>query len=628
MKKRGRMPNAKTYTIMLQGFGMQPQSRAMVKKAESVYRSIFSKQSKVKPNVIHANAMLGVCQRHGDMDTLWRIAAEMPDEGPEKPDQRTYSIILAALQHSARNDIQKLDPSQVDQIIARQEKMVLEGKRIWADVVYQWKHDELALNNQLVNAMAYLLLDGVHDTDFYDVLALYNQTMGVPILAKKPTTNTTIARRRAAFKLKTDYRSQRQVAAMDASLKPALAEEDVPFVDENNRPIQPGAENNEIEPEESMEAEEMEEEEDFETLFDPITTEAQQSSPPLKPDNKDLTMILTACFNMTQGSGHGPSYWNLLTKESDTLHIEPDQISSMEYIRLLRQTRSSKIAVQAIREQLLPAGYADGKFFHVAFAACRRDRRNKGVLTFMAELFDLMHEAMVLPDLRVLEGYLRFIQALSEDPQSLLYMRGLDVKPQKQTLQALGKELQAKLNLLAISTLRPHVNQLHEAMAHGKPAPRSRWNSLKGGSGTLKGDECVKILARIRTLIDETLKSEYTQFVPKAERKILVEESKLLKTYSDKSTIKEFRAKLIFPTMAQRNAFQEQHSELRNRSSKFGQKKSRNKPEKSDKASPKSEAEAVTEAEAEAKTESMTETKTEGEAKPDVEVKPEVENKA
>lgn len=614
MKKRGRMPNARTYTIMLQGFSRAPPSRAIVKKAEAVYRSIFSKQSDVKPNIIHSNAMLGVCQRHGDMDTLWRIAGEMPDEGSETPDMRTYSIILAALQHAARNDIQKMDASQIDQIIARQEKMVIEGKRIWADIVYQWKNDGLELNNQVVNAMAYLLLDGVHDSDFYDVLALYNQTMGVPILAKQPPTNPSAARRRAAFKLTTGYRDQTQVRKMDESTKPASNAEDVPFVDEHNRPIQPESENKERKPETSMEEEDMEEEENFESLFEPIATETQD--PPLKPDNKDLTMLLNACFNMTQASGQGQDYWNLLTKDSSRLLIKPDEISAMEYIRLLRQTRSSKVTLKVIREQLLPAGMASGKLFHVAFATCRRDRRNNAVLIYANELFDMMRKAMVLPDPRVLQGYLSLIQTLSEDPQSLLHMRGLEMekRSKSQTLQALGKELQAKLRLSALATLRPHVNQLHEAMGHGKPAPRTRWNALKNGNGSISGGDCVKVMSTIRLLIDETLKPEYKQFIPKDERKILMAESSMLKMYSGKDILKEFRGKLVFPTTVQRNAFREQQQEMMEQAWKSSRKEMLSRPEK---LSQKHEAETKSEVEAkpEVVPKSEAETKTEAETK-------------
>lgn len=565
------MPNAKTYTIMLQGFSKQPQSRHWVKKAESVYRSIFSKQSITKPNVIHSNAMLGVCQRHGDMDSLWRIAGEMPDEGPEKPDQRTYSIILAALQHAARNDIQKMDRSRIDEIVARQEKMVIEGKRIWADVVYQWKENEMALNNQVVNSMAYLLLDGVHDSDFYDVFALYNQTMGIPILAKKPIPNINAARRRAEFKLTTDFRAQQQISEMDGPMKIASKGEDVPFVDEHNRPIQPESENKDSEAETSMEEEEMEEE-DFGSLFEPVVTEAQDS-PPLKPDNKDLTMILSACLNMTQGSGHGPSYWNLLTKESDTLRIDPDEVSSMSYIRLLRQTRSSKIVVQTIREQLLPLRLVGSKTLHVAFAACRRDRRNKHILLIMRELFDLMPKARILPDPRVLYGYLDFIQTLSEDPQSLLHMQGLGQTPKNQSLQALGKQLLTNLRLFALTTLRPHVKQLHEAIEQGRVTPRTRWDALKVGNNSVSGEDSNRILARVRTLIDETLKPEYTQLVPKAERKTLMAESKMLKTYSDKATIKNLRHKIIYPTRAQWAAFDTQQMEFTDEPSKPNQNK-------------------------------------------------------
>lgn len=537
MKKRGRMPNARTYTIMLKGFANAPKARNIVKTAHSVYRSIFAKNSPVQPNIIHTNAMLSVCQRHGDIDMLWRIAGDLPEEGPEAPDMTTYSTILGALQYAARREIEKMDADEIDRILERKEQMVKEGKRIWADVIYRWTKEQLPLDNHVVNAMASLLLDGANDRDFYDVFALYHQTMGIPILSKVPPENPKAARRRIAFEKRTE-----QVAAEEV--------EDVPFVDADNKLLRRGRK------ETSMEDEE---EENFDSLFDPVVSESKDLSH-LKPGNKELTLLLDACLNMTQGASTGTAYWEHLTQKSTTHLVEPDMLSFVQYLRLLRITRSSRLAVRLMREQMLPSGQATGKAFHIALSCCRRDRRNLRVLIHANELLDLMQQALVLPDPRVLEGYLDLVQALSDTPHILLHLGGLDIEENKsdtRSLQTLGKKLQAKLRLRALESLRPHYTQLHEAMEHGKPGPKTRWSSVYEGNGAIFGQPCVKIMSWIRTMIDETLKVDYMLFVSKAERKLLDADSNMLKTYSDKKTIERFTQQLVFPTIEQRNAFQE-----------------------------------------------------------------------
>ncbi|KAJ5112488.1 hypothetical protein N7532_000533 [Penicillium argentinense] len=625
MKKRGRQPSPKTYTIMLQGFskgGKGPKSRETVKKAESIYKAIFAKNSSVKPNIIHSNAMLSVCQRHGDLDTLWRIAGDLPDEGPDMPDMRTYSIILAALHHAARDDLRKMKPHQVDEVIARQEKMVTEGKRIWADVIYRWSNDGLQLSNQVVNAMAHLLLDGVHDSDFYDVLQLYNQTMGVPILAKRPEPNMTISRSRARFILRS-YEKARLTTGNEPE------HEDVPFVDEDNKPLRRETENEETAPAE--EEEDDMEEEDFEFLFQPVTLADGQSPEHLVPDSKDLTVILTACSNMTHNFSAGQSYWDLFTRESEKFHLQADEICCMEYLRLLRRARASKDTARVVREQMLPWGTTDATAFHVAFASCRRDRRNQSVLLNAKDLLDTMRKGLVLPDPRVIEGYLALIQEFSDDPQSILNLRGLkiDEGSKSQTLQALGKQLQAKLGLFALDTLRPHYLQLHEAFSEGKPAPRGRWNSLKGGNEDVSASKAVKIMSRIRTLIDETLKSEYAPFVSKAERKILAEESKMLKRYSDKAVIHGANNKIVYPTVAQREVFRKLQKEIEEFEPRF-RKDSRTAPATSrGKIESEVESEVVDTAQAEKKSEFDTkpENKVEAQNQPKTEASPETETK-
>ncbi|KAI2787608.1 hypothetical protein POX_f07981 [Penicillium oxalicum] len=544
MKKRGRMPSSVTYTLMLKGLADAPKSPGNIKMAESIYRSI--QHSDVDLSIIHTNAMLSVCDRHHDMDSLWRIAGELPEEGPQAPDMRTYTIILGALQYSARNDLEKINPADTDKIVERKDQMVMEGKRIWTDVLYRWTKDQLQIDNHVVNAMASLLLEGARERDYYDVLALYNQTMGIPIYAKKPAESKK-ASRFTMFRL----------AFLRRSAAESEHTEDVPFVDENNRPLR-----EESEKEDPLEGAEEEEIEDFDLVFDPVVPK-NEGLTYLQPRSKELTFIEDVCHRLPQGFAAGYSYWDHLTLESET-RFEPDAVALAQYLRLLRAGRASKRAVQVMQNQALPSGLANEKLFHLAMACCRRDRNNASVLLHANELLQVMHKALVLPDPRVVESYLELIQSLAQAPHVLLNLRGLPKEDRRKIgdLAVLGKKLFADLHVAAINALRMPVSQLHDALQSGKPDRRSRWSTLKNGSGNVPASLAVKVMARVRTVIDEILKAEYSSVVPKEDRKALQADSNLLKTYSDKETIRKFSELSVYPTVEQKNAFRERQLQV------------------------------------------------------------------
>ncbi|KXG54141.1 uncharacterized protein PGRI_072850 [Penicillium griseofulvum] len=563
MKKRGRKPTPRTYTIMLKGFASAPRSLAIAKTAASVYRSIDSPNSGVKLDIIHTNAMLTVCHRHWDMDRLWKIAGDLPEEGPGAPDATTYTIILNAVQFASRRDVEKKSPDQIEEILERKAQVITEGKRIWADIIWRWKNQTLKIDNELVNAMANLLLEGGSDMDCYNVMELYKQTMGVPILQKRPTENEKTTRRRI-----TPEQTQ-AIEIQEATRQSNM--EDVPFVDENNRPIESLEPAEELEQDPREEFEEMEkeeeeveeeEEEDFTELFKPVVPQAEELSF-LKPDSKELTLILNACFTMTQGSEGGQAYWKYMTLEDHDNRIDPDTFTYIAYFRLLRISRSSKISVKTMREQMVPSGQATGTAFHVALSVCRRDRRNHSVLQHANELVGLMDKALILPDIRVLEGYLEMIQILSANPSVLLHLRGLDTaenfkssKPTK--LHEMGRKLQAKLRLTAIATLRPYILQLHEAMENGKPESRTRWSAIQNSlSDSVAGPAAVKMMSRVRLVVDDTLKLDYKSHVSKAERKALEADSNMLKKYSDKDVIATWKNKKVYPTLQQKEEARE-----------------------------------------------------------------------
>ncbi|KAJ5787528.1 Pentatricopeptide repeat protein [Penicillium paradoxum] len=580
MKKRGRRPTARAFTIMLNGLSSSPVSSSTVKTALAVYRSITAPNSGVKLDIIHTNAMLTVCHRHGKMDLLWEIAGDLPEEGPGAPDAVTYTIIMNAVQFAARRDIQKMSSNDIEKILERKAQAISEGKRIWADVIWRWKNQSLEIDNDLVSAMASLLLDGASDMDCYNIMELFKQTMGIPILQKRPVENSKSTLRRV---------TREDSASM--KMEEAIREEnmeDLPFVNEHNQPLdaeaQEAEEAEEVEEanEEAVEEiEEEEEEENFAELFKPVVPDTEGLSF-LRPKSKELTLLLHACFTITQGMEAGQAYWKHMTMEETPYRIDPDTISFIQYFRLLRLSRSSKLSVKTMRDQMIPAGRATGTSFHVALSVCRRDRRNHSVLLHANELLSLMQRALILPDIRVLDGYLATIQVLSTNPSVLLNLRGLDKDEDSTSNKARkplrladqGRKLQAKLRLAALATLRPYVLTLEEAMENGKPASQTRWDTKRNASDSIQGSAAVKFMSRVRLVVDDTLKIDYKNYVSKTERKTLQVESNMLKKYSDRQVIEKWQKKLVYPTPMQRLESRErmQQYELENS-------ESANKPE-------------------------------------------------
>lgn len=534
MKKRGRKPNDRTYTIMLKGLASAPRDPALhpVKAAYAIYRSSFA--SNTHPNIYHSNSMLDVCRRHGDMDMLWQVAGELPEEGPDAPDRRSYTVILHSIREASQRDVAKMQKQEMDKILERKSQSVQEAKRVWTDIVFRWKKGQLSIDNVLVGAMAEALLDGSSERDCYDVFALYHQTHGIPVLVDKP----------ANF-------ANNPKARLKKSRKRGAGEvEDVPFVDEHDLLVAK---------ETGMTKEP--EQETFEGLFDPVVpakmaanrrTNEQSTLSYLEPGNKELTLILEACRTMTQAVGTGKAYWERLTHEDHEYNIEPDIHSFHQYLRLLRVSRSSRMAVDLIRDEMIPTEQLQRKTFHIALSCCRRDRNNINVFKNANELLDLMNSHLSLPEARALLTYLEIVDILADSPNSLLaFDTGDEYHSTK--LDVLGRKLQSSLRTTAVSHLRPHVAKLEAAIVQ-EPSKMSSSRSVQAKKtfmDAVPGYLALKVLVRTRTLIDTILKPENESFLSEADRQLLQKESQRLKKYSVQSFASKFKSSYVVASVLQ-----------------------------------------------------------------------------
>ncbi|KAL6862054.1 pentatricopeptide repeat protein, partial [Trichoderma novae-zelandiae] len=179
MKKRGQLPNVQTFTIIFRGCAKSQHPKLAVSEAVKHYNLLLS-DKRLQPNSIHMNAVLNVCARAGDLDSMFLIA-ETANETTRAPTSYTYTTILNALRYQAMRDMEDVTPEQQ---AANAQKAVDRAKSIWAEVMDKWRKAQLVIDEELVCSMGRVLLLAPVREDKREVLDLLYQTMSIPNLAK------------------------------------------------------------------------------------------------------------------------------------------------------------------------------------------------------------------------------------------------------------------------------------------------------------------------------------------------------------------------------------------------------------------------------------------------------------
>ncbi|KAE8549934.1 hypothetical protein EYB25_008459 [Talaromyces marneffei] len=516
MKKRARAPTAHTYTVMLKGLcrkSLQPGVKP-VDLAYKIYRQLLDTDSDVTPSHHHYHAMLEVCGTYHDMDMLWTVVGDLPELGPHKPTAQTYTLILQAILGALDNNIRDIPEDQMELRKEKRETLILDAKRIWADVISQWRKGELVLDKELVAKMAWVLIDPMDELNSYNVLALFKQTMDVPILVPNPK----------AAPLQGSEQGKWEAALRLSKKREGFDQE---FNYTSWKSLESERENNEMEGlEDDMVAKEEGQDtenlvEDLGDVFDPVEEVNSEGGPSfLKPDNAHLHIILTVCRILTKGTAPGRGYWNLFTLDQNGYNIEPDPGNFYAYLRLLRISRSSQTALDVVHQQIVPTGKLDGKALHIAMSCCLRDRTNPNVLVIAQSFLSVMLEHLPLPDPKPLTNFIELANVLTENPQWLLVLRGLeDIDPSATNLTILGRNMRWALQKTVIESLEPHANRLYESMERVLDSPMKYYSS---GSNkcpdAVSGHLALQFMVKFRELLDRVLGVQYGDVVTKSDR--------------------------------------------------------------------------------------------------------------
>ncbi|KAL1622399.1 hypothetical protein SLS54_004963 [Diplodia seriata] len=320
------------------------------------------------PNLSH------LLTQANDMDALWGIAAKLPEKGPGAADAITYTTILGAIRQDALLAVHAMS---ADQIAQKREEGIVDGRRLWEDIVTKWRSGDIIIDENLVCTMGQLLLIGQRPRDWDDILSLFEQTMDIPRLARH-------------------LGDDRKAPKWLPDTPRAMREEDSAKIDPADHTRRGGE-------------------------FDPVELgktvgRGRRNMAYAKPGNHSLSLILESCLK-TNARKAAEDYWHLLTGP-DSWGIVPDEANLHMFLRILRQTRSSAAVVEFLRSEFgTRMGVKKPKTFRMAMSTCVRDKNNPNVFDHANVILDMMLTTLVDLDLRTLAMYTNLLTSLSRSEQ-------------------------------------------------------------------------------------------------------------------------------------------------------------------------------------------------------------------
>jgi pentatricopeptide repeat protein len=394
MKKRAQFPDSYTYMMVLRGLSFrshvsQPVKEENVAKAISIYTSMNASNSRVKPSILHTNATLNVCALALDMDALWSVAGQIPQKGPQAADRMTYTIILNAIRHAAYGN--NPENVQLDQIAARRQKAVDEGRRVWIDIIRKWRAGEVMIDEDLVGSMGRLLLTSKRIEDWDNVLDLVQQTMNIGRLIAPV----------GSPQRHTDHVPQEET---EQAVEPQ--EEDI---DEEGYTKSPATHAFKVvKPSQPEQA----------------TSKGTRPLVWAQPGPQTVSLLVDACQRM-RIPRIASAYWELLTSGGHS--VKPDLENFDRQLRLFASNRASAKAAKLISEDLPAAGIEPkNQTFRLAMSACQRDMKNPHVLEHATTIIDVMERSQADPDSQTLMEYLSLALTSNNGPKIIAVINRLD----------------------------------------------------------------------------------------------------------------------------------------------------------------------------------------------------------
>lgn len=369
MKKRAQIPDSHTFTILFRGLAMRLDQPQALGHALSIYQSMYAQNCPVKPSIVHTNALLNVCARFKDIDALYGVAAKLPSYGAGAADNLTFTTIMNAIRVAASEEVNR---ESHEEKTARRQRAILQGRRMWGDIIDRWKKGDIRIDEGMVCSMGRLLLLGYLTRDCDDILSLVQQTMGIP----RQTPQSKHPDRLIHLK-------QHHVTTEDRL--PKLVTQELASAMKYDNEIQDDEPSGE---------------------FNSVSNHQLSFT---RPGCNTLSMVIDACMRLN-AIRPAQDYWKLFTDPSGPYKITPDAENYHFYLRLLRIQRASRLSVKLIQDIRNSSdngkSILKAKSFRIALSTCVRDSNNPNVLDNASKLVQMMHDTLEMPDVPALEMYL------------------------------------------------------------------------------------------------------------------------------------------------------------------------------------------------------------------------------
>ena len=409
MKKRAQPPDAYTYTILLRGLAANHQYPQSLPRALSIYNSMYAENSPVRPSIIHTNAVLKVCSRANDIDALFEVAAKLPKRGKGAPDNLTFTTIINAIW----NALLQNPLLSAEQHTVKRQEAVQQGRRMWEDIIGRWRNGDMLVDEEMVCAMARLLMLGDTPEDYDDVLSLFEQTMNIPRLVPRlgdPARQTHLIPSKDSARLSP---ADNITEATEASSQSASQNSDPDTAQSSPPPSFPSSTSS-LPP----------------TVFTPLPLHASSvpRSYPM-PSQQTLSGIVLVCTRI-HALRAASSYWTLLTTPPHS--VVPDADNLHTYLRLLRLSRASRQAVDLVTTMLRPCSAgglgipAQPKTFRIAMSTCVRDAFNPSAPAHASAILTAMAAHLEEPDLRACEMFVVVLEKAATTSAWRPVLAGLD----------------------------------------------------------------------------------------------------------------------------------------------------------------------------------------------------------
>jgi hypothetical protein len=390
MKKRAQVPDARTFTIIFNGAASHPSATEALGRIVSIYQSMLTDRSPVKPNTIHVNAILKMCARTQNMDAMFAIADQLPPKGLRAPNNLTYTTIINALRMYAVNDLRStLTPEQKE---ANRRKAMLDARRIWQDVGNRWQQGDIWIDEELVCAMGrILLLGGARDHD--DIMSLVEQAMNIPRQAPRlPITPQKLIASRSQENAGPSEDGNRDSEFAQTESETANYDQDATAGRVRSQDITSAKEESETTQYDLDAAQ-------FQSILPKPSAQAPTGAY-AKPGSNTLSLLMQSLLYLRLKEP-ATAYWNLFTNKYG---VKPDADNYHAYLRILRVARASSDTVKLLRE--MPRSYLQHKTFRIAMSTCQRDKNNPNVFANSGKILDMMQDSQEIPDMISLHSYL------------------------------------------------------------------------------------------------------------------------------------------------------------------------------------------------------------------------------